>query len=253
MTNLIPRFWSSATCTAASCPPSAWPRAGPATTTPVAGLLQVGDLGYFPDPTRLDKATIRHAKDDPLELGARVVAEPRAGRRDLRRPDCPPGLWFTAGNHEDYDDSKASPRRAADADFVVDHYGMVRCVQDGRVADAAAGCASGPVGHGREARTRRTNLPPRGYIQDRAVDRLIAEPFDVLLTHDAPLDAKRLGDGSELLANMIHLARPAFAFFGHYQATGAVGTDYGGGEVYHMAGFELRDGMARRNPAASAS
>ncbi len=34
------------------------------------GLLQVGDLGYFPDPARLDKATARHAAADPLELGA---------------------------------------------------------------------------------------------------------------------------------------------------------------------------------------
>ena len=40
------------------------------------GLLQVGDLGYFPDPARLDKATARHAADDPLELGTCLVAEP---------------------------------------------------------------------------------------------------------------------------------------------------------------------------------
>src|SRR5262245_6942852 len=40
---------------------------------PVAGLLQVGDLGYFPDPTRLDRATKRHAQRDPMELGARQV------------------------------------------------------------------------------------------------------------------------------------------------------------------------------------
>jgi hypothetical protein len=33
------------------------------------GLLQVGDLGYSPDVTRLDKATACHAADDPLELG----------------------------------------------------------------------------------------------------------------------------------------------------------------------------------------
>ncbi|HEX5271729.1 MAG TPA: hypothetical protein VFW33_14625, partial [Gemmataceae bacterium] len=33
----------------------------------LAGLLQVGDLGYFPDPARFDKATKRHAEKDPLE------------------------------------------------------------------------------------------------------------------------------------------------------------------------------------------
>lgn len=39
-------------------------------------LLQVGDLGYFPDPSRLDKATRRHAQVDPLELGTSLVTEP---------------------------------------------------------------------------------------------------------------------------------------------------------------------------------
>jgi hypothetical protein len=36
------------------------------------GLLQVGDLGYFPDPSRLDKATARFAAQDPLELGSQL-------------------------------------------------------------------------------------------------------------------------------------------------------------------------------------
>src|SRR5262249_24122758 len=40
------------------------------------GLLQVGDLGYFPDIARLDKATARHAAADPLELGACLVVVP---------------------------------------------------------------------------------------------------------------------------------------------------------------------------------
>src|SRR6478735_11693733 len=40
----------------------------------VTALLQVGDMGYFPDISRMDKASIRHAKDDPLELGAMDVA-----------------------------------------------------------------------------------------------------------------------------------------------------------------------------------
>src|SRR5260370_20086573 len=35
----------------------------------VAGLLQVGDLGYFPDPSRFDKATKRHAAKNALEAG----------------------------------------------------------------------------------------------------------------------------------------------------------------------------------------
>src|SRR5262249_52441767 len=37
-------------------------------TEPLAGLLQVGDLGYFPFHDRLDKATKRHAQRDAMEL-----------------------------------------------------------------------------------------------------------------------------------------------------------------------------------------
>ena len=69
---------------------------------PVAGLLQVGDLGYFPWPTRLDKATRRHAQRDPLELGAQLVVRPsREADEIFGDPDTPGTLWFVAGNHED--------------------------------------------------------------------------------------------------------------------------------------------------------
>ena len=55
------------------------------------GLLQVGDLGYFPDSTRLDKATKRHAQRDLMELGAQLVTRrtPEADRY-VRR-----GAWAT--------------------------------------------------------------------------------------------------------------------------------------------------------------
>jgi hypothetical protein len=98
-----------------------------------------------------------------------------------------------------------------------------------------------------EGANGRKNLPPRGYIQPKAVDRLLGEPFDVLLSHDAPRDAVRVGYGSEPLRCLIDLAQPAFAFFGHYGGDGGrVEQDFGGTEVYHLAGFELRtrDGHA---------
>src|SRR5438128_823673 len=80
---------------------SAWAREH---ETPVDGLLQAGDLGFFPDPSRLDKATKRHAEDDPLELGAQLIAEPSAlADAVFADPSCPPRLWFTCGNHEDFD------------------------------------------------------------------------------------------------------------------------------------------------------
>src|SRR5262249_26361184 len=71
---------------------------------PLAGLLQVGDLGYFPFSSRLDKATKRHAQRDTLELGAQLVVRPSREADELfADPDTPPTLWFIAGNHEDYE------------------------------------------------------------------------------------------------------------------------------------------------------
>ena len=218
--------------------------------TPVAGILQVGDLGYFPDLARLDKATVRHAKDDPTELGAQDIISPNPlADAVFDDPDCPPALWFTAGNHEDHDAlvslSQASGRQP---DFVVDAYCRVRCIKDGRVAPLKAGPRVGALwgidGQGPHCRKR---LPERAYLSARSADRLLIESFDVLLTHDAPLDAKRVGYGSEMISAVVQLARPRFAFFGHYHGEGSrIDRDFGGTEVYHLSGLELggRDGCA---------
>ena len=55
------------------------------------GLLQVGELGYFPDIAPLDKATARHAADDPLELGTawwsnRIGKPTRSSTEQAARP-----------------------------------------------------------------------------------------------------------------------------------------------------------------------
>ncbi|MEO2089957.1 MAG: metallophosphoesterase [Gemmataceae bacterium] len=218
--------------------------------TPLAGLLQVGDLGYFPDLTRLDKATIRHAKDDPLELGVQDLIRPTEWADTVfADPYCPPALWFTAGNHEDFAElERLAHGHARDPHFPVDHYLRVNAIQDGQVSGLAGGVRVGAIWgvDGKES-TRRTNLPNRGYIRERSADRLLHRPFDVLLCHDAPYSAKRAGFGSTLLVTLIELAQPAFAFFGHYKGVGsrsAVG--FGATQVYHLAGFELHgpDGTA---------
>jgi hypothetical protein len=212
----------------------------------VTALLQVGDVGYFPDPTWMDKASLRHAKDDPLELGAQDVAvrtdvADRVFRDD---PHQPAGLWFTAGNHEDFEELERLARAsgAHRQDFAVDAYGRVRGIKDGEVYGFESGLTAAAVwGIDRDGPNSRRRAPERAYIDERAVDRLTPREFDVLLTHDAPQDAKRVGYGSGLLAALIELARPRFAFFGHYSGDGErIDRDYGRTEVYHLAGFELR-------------
>lgn len=61
----------------------------------IAAILQTGDLGVFPDPANLDRATRRHAERDPSELGASSYL---SGSRVPRVP-----ALFGRGNHEDFD------------------------------------------------------------------------------------------------------------------------------------------------------
>jgi hypothetical protein len=217
---------------------------------PVEGILQVGDLGYFPDLSRLDKATIRHAKDDPTELGAQDIIEINELADEIfNDPHCPGGLWFTAGNHEDFEalESLASSS-GGEPDFAVDVYGKIRCIKDGGVVTFQDQVRVGALwGVDGEKDTRRKKLDKRGYIRGRSVERLAASEFDVLITHDAPADAKRVGYGSDFIRLVIDCARPKFAFFGHYHGEAAKSVqDFGETAVYHMGGMEMhgRDGCA---------
>src|SRR4051794_21083408 len=103
---------------------------------PLAGLLQVGDLGWFPFPHRLDRATKRHAQRDGMELGAQLVIHPsREANALFEQPDVPGPLWFVAGNHEDHEllAERYGLPGSTDDDFPADHYGRLRCLCNGHV------------------------------------------------------------------------------------------------------------------------
>jgi hypothetical protein len=207
----------------------------------LAGLLQVGDLGDFPDPGRRGKAAKRHKEKDALEGGARLVARPSPEADAVFAGEpCPGALWFTAGNHENYDLLKELERRAGrEADsFVVDAYGKLRCIRDGHVAELPGGLRVGAL-WGIDDRTRR-RIPPRARISRRGTVALSGARFDVLLTHESPPDAILAGSGSEEVGSVIRSAGPAFAFFGHYHSTGRrVEGDFGATRVYHLSHLEL--------------
>jgi hypothetical protein len=207
----------------------------------LAGLLQVGDLGYFPDLSRLDKATRRHAADDPLELGVQqVVARSRDADAVFAAAELPEALWFTAGNHEDYDalEQMAHQAGATPDDFPVDAYQRVRCLRDGQAATLPGGLRVGAL-WGIDDRARRST-PEAGRIRTRSATGLAFSAFDVLLTHDAPRDFVLPDSGSVLISEVIAEARPAFAFFGHYHQGRILQGELGTTHVHHLHGFELR-------------
>jgi hypothetical protein len=211
----------------------------------LAGLLQVGDLGYFPDLTRLDNATRRFADKDPMELGVQLVIQPtREADAVFGEEAVPEALWFTVGNHEDHDalERMAHGPGCSPDDFPVDYYRRVRCLRDGRVAVLPGGLRVGALwGIDDKAPKARRSPGPRGRIRQRSATALCGEPFDVLLTHESPRDAMLLDSGSEAISAVLALARPAFAFFGHYHGKGRMDEcDFGRTRPFHLAGLELR-------------
>jgi hypothetical protein len=211
----------------------------------VAGLLQVGDLGYFPDTSRLDKATLRHAQKDILELGVQDVVQPTTKADAIfSDPAIPEALWFTAGNHEDHEaleqmEHAAGPRST---DFPVDAYLRVRCLRDGMVTTLASGLRIGALwGIDDKAPNARRKAPSRARIRTRSATELAAANFDVLLMHESPRDAMLPGSGSSDIDAILQLARPAFAFFGHYHGRPLFGPDdYAPTQIYHLHGLEFR-------------
>src|SRR5207253_1987162 len=117
---------------------------------------------------RFDRVAKRHAGKDSLEGGMRLVAQPSEEADAVFADEhCPTALWFTAGNHEDYDLLKEQERdagRATDS-FPVDAYGKLRCVRDGRVAELPGGLRVGALwGIDDKAPSARQRIPPRGRI-----------------------------------------------------------------------------------------
>ena len=202
----------------------------------VAGLLQVGDLGDFPD-----EGAKGGGRKDALENGMRLVAQPsEEADAVFAESGCPAALWYTAGNHEDYELLAAWERGAGrDADsFAGDAYGRLRCIRDGRVAALPGGLRVGAL-WGVDPRTRR-RIPPRSRISQRSATALSAAAFDVLLAHESPSDAIHADSGSTAIGDVIRAACPAFAFFGHYHGTGRkVEGDFGPTRVYHLSHLEL--------------
>jgi hypothetical protein len=209
----------------------------------VAGLLQVGDLGYFPDNSRLDKATKRHADDDPLELGVQqVTVWTKQADSVFAEPDIPEALWFIAGNHEDFDALAAlEPGGRGVSTFHVDAYARVFCIRDGHVAQLPGEVRTGALwGIDDQAPNSRKKTPPRGRIRERSACALACAEFDVLLTHDSPRDAMHPDCGSEAISLILAEAKPVFAFFGHYRGIGRqVAGDFGRTQVFHLAGLEF--------------
>ena len=99
-------------------------------------ILQVGDLGAFASGSELDRATQRHARTDPEEMGFRDFARPEPPRTLL---DPRPPLVFIPGNHEDFDFlARHEARAGASPVYPITPDGKIQALRSGRLREPDA-------------------------------------------------------------------------------------------------------------------
>lgn len=231
---------------------------------PLDGILQVGDMGAFPDHRKLDKATARHARDDPDELDfVHFLSATELAVRLLGDDDTPP-IAFCRGNHEDFEFLSRYRHPTA-----LDPFSKLWFVPDGEImhwrAERTAvriGAFGGapplresPAGRGRKARAARRRAVHRSFglrwqmgprfSPDQATSAFRdGQPIDVLLTHGGP-EHPAFPHGCAHLSRLVERIRPRAHLFGHHhQVVGPV-TESGS----CLVGLEhlefLRDGSLR--------
>jgi len=195
------------------------------------GVLICGDLGFFPDPSRIDSATRRFAEKDPEELGfANFFARPEPLETDPLLESMllgPPEsletirariLW-THGNHEDFRllEQEIGSARVSPVD-AFDRFEYVRTGETVELGPLRLGFLGGApelmTRGGAEAAYEHWRL-----VDEKACARIVGSPFHVLISHGAPTGLGELSDreGSPLLRSVVELSQPAFQCYGHHR------------------------------------
>lgn len=184
-------------------------------------IFQCGDIGIFPDPKQLDKATTRFAKADNTELGFRdYFTKPRKDvEAILSKTDC--SLICVRGNHEDHAYLDKLENQTDEALFPVDYYKRIYVLKTGIQYKLVLGNTQlNLLGIGRvgppasEAETTKTK-----YIQEYEKQRLSKldehTRIDILLTHDSAKDFIAPGFGMQEIQTCLDKYKPIYHFYGH--------------------------------------
>ena len=164
-----------------------------------------GDVGTFTDPLQLDSATVSHARHNECELEflqqwsvypqgpwLEKIFEPSAPEGDGLGLCCP--VVMVHGNHDGFAHLQTlfsrSRRPVAPVPVQdlrgVDSREFIRYLPSGWKTVLPSGLLVAGVG-GMEAGQRRSKYHPLAYIEDGAVEGLLAEGrVDVLVTHQGP-------------------------------------------------------------------
>ena len=179
-------------------------------------VLHVGDFGAWPDPEKLDKATVK--RDGPGDF-ARWLSQGK---------QAPRPTVFIPGNHEDFDylSKFTSPREVLPGLTYLPSGGAYefKCHQGRLRVGGVGGCFS-PNDY-EKPYARLAGKARRHFTKDQ-VERVIAKArdgrFDVIMTHDAPTGVlvptrgdNKVASKAEGLGELIARTRPRLSLFGHH-------------------------------------
>lgn len=176
-------------------------------------ILHVGDLGVWPDPDKVDKATRKHGDvgDFPSWLASKRAA--------------PKKTVFIKGNHEDFDwlDSRVSNEILPNLFYLKNGTTMKLETRDETITVGGVGGCFSPSDFERNPKSFR-GKEKRHYarVEINALSR--RNDIDVIITHDAPtgvtFDKHRRGFNwtSDALGldELIASTHPRVCFFGHH-------------------------------------
>ncbi len=179
-------------------------------------LIQVGDMGAYPDPTRTDESTQVFLALDPSEADfSRLLAADgeRAERLRGLRQQFAASLHFIRGNHEDFGWLYGLPVDAQAHTAAVDPFDLLRFVPDGTVLEVG-GLRLGFLGG--------AELPGEAAIDRDAYQSLMdlgLGAVDLLVTHEPPYGTG-VGyhgnvQGSRLVTRLVEQIQPTFHVAGH--------------------------------------
>jgi len=170
-------------------------------------VLQVGDLGVWPDVKKMDAASRRHG-----DMGAFSIWH-KANHAAPRR------TFFIKGNHDDgaWLDERWPDRTAVLPEMIYVPNGRSTLIGDG-AGSPSIGAIGGCYSPKSYALRRDDQRPHRHYLREEIERLMINEPIDILLTHEPP-EGVEVGSGRISIglgiAELIQGKKPKICFTGH--------------------------------------
>ncbi len=186
-------------------------------------ILQCGDLGAFPNPSKLDKATLRHATREPSELGFYHHFTKKNKKVEQVLDKVEATMYAVRGNHEDHEFLNNLEEKSVESSFPIDIYEKIRVCKTGHLQTFQKDTTKlNWVGIGRVGSRKVSQKQQEKYIQPYEIEALSKlhsqkskKQIDLLISHDSALHFTTKDFGMQQIRDFLTRHKPLYHFFGH--------------------------------------